>query len=152
MDIAEFLDLAVELETQISKLYELVADLSGDPPIASRLKAIAAEEINHANTIRHGKAYYEKFPELFSGINMDEKEAQAGVEELMSFLAALGRTQIPLVDSLKKLLAFEERFERVHIATSMKITEPSLKQLFATLTKTDQSHILILRGLIESFV
>ena len=55
MNIPHFLDLALELETEISKLYETIADRSGDRPIAARLKAIANEELNHANSLRRGK-------------------------------------------------------------------------------------------------
>jgi hypothetical protein len=36
MDILKFLDLALELEAEISKLFEMIADLSGAPPIAAR--------------------------------------------------------------------------------------------------------------------
>ena len=151
MDIPKFLDLAVDLETQISKLYEFVADLSGDAPVAARLKAIAGEELNHANAIRRGKRYYEEYPDLFAGLTMDDNEAWTGVEEVKVFRAMLGRTKILVADSLKRLLEFENRFEKIHMGVSVKITEPSLKKLFSTLTKGDQSHIAVLKGLIESF-
>ncbi len=151
MDIPKFLDLAVDLETQISILYNTIAERSGDPPIATRLKTLANEELNHANVIRRGKRYYEEYPDVFSGITMDENEAGVGLEEAKIFLASLGHSKIPLIDGLKKMLELEKRFERIHLATSVKITEPSLKKLFATLTKSDQSHILVLKGLIESF-
>lgn len=151
MNIPEFLDLAVDLETQISMLYNTIAERSGDPPIATRLRTLANEELNHANVIRRGKKYYEEYPDVFSGITMDENEAGVGLEEAKIFLASLSHSKIPLIDGLKKMLELEKRFERIHLATSVKITEPSLKKLFATLTKSDQSHILVLKGLIESF-
>jgi len=150
VDVPKFLDLALELEAEISKLYELIAALSGDPPTASRLKAIASEEINHANALRRGKRYYEEYPDLFAGLTMDMNEAAAGIEELKVFRASLDRGKVPLVDSLKKLLEFERRYERIHVGVSVKIVDPTLKKLFAGLTKGDQSHILILSALIES--
>jgi len=150
MEIPKFLDLAVDLETEISKLYELIAELSGDPPTASRLKAIANEELNHANALRRGKRYYEEFPDLFAGLIMDENQAVTGIEELRVFRASLGQGKIPLADSLEKLLAFEKRYERIHIGVSVKIAEPTLKNLFAGLSKGDQSHISVLKVLIES--
>lgn len=152
MDIPKILDLAVELETEISKLYELVADLSGDPPIAARLKAIANEELNHANSLRRGKRYYEEYPDLFSGLTMDENEARAGVEEVKIFRESLSNAKPPLADSLKKLLDLEKRFERVHFGASVRISDLTLKRLFQGLTKGDQSHITVLKGLIESFL
>ena len=38
MEIPKFLDLALELETEISKLYEIIAELSGDQPVAAQLR------------------------------------------------------------------------------------------------------------------
>lgn len=151
MDISKFLDLAVDLETQISMLYNTLAERSGDPPIATRLKTLGNEELNHANILRRGKRYYEELPDLFTGITMDDDETGAGLAEAKIFHASLSHGKIPLIDGLKKMLAFEQRFERIHMGVSVKITEPSLKMLFATLTNGDQSHILVLKGLIDSF-
>lgn len=151
MDIVKFLDIAVDLETQISLLYDTIAERSGDPPIATRLKTLATEELNHANILRRGKRYCEELPDLFTGFTMDENEVGAGLEEAKRFHASLSHSTIPLVDRLKKMLEFEEKFERIHMGVSVKITEPSLEKLFATLMKGDQSHVLVLKGLIESF-
>jgi len=150
MDIPKFLDLAVELETQISLLYDTIAKRSGDPPIATRLIALANEEHNHANVLRRGMKYYKELPGLFTGFAMDANEAEVGLLEARIFCASLGQGKIPLIDGLKKMLELEKRFERIHMGASVTITEPSLKKLFATLTKGDQSHILVLQGLIES--
>lgn len=151
MDVPRFLDLAVELEAQISELYEQIAELSGDPAVAARLKAIASEELNHANVIRAGNRYYDELPNIFTEVTMDETETWAGIEEIKVFRETLSQGQAPIVHRLKKLLEFERRFERIHLASSVKITEPSLKQLFAALTRGDQSHILVLTALIESY-
>jgi rubrerythrin len=151
MDIPKFLDLALELETLISELYTTIAELSGDPPIARKLKTLAGEEINHANAIRRGKSYYEEYPNLFTGLTMDETELAMGLEEARIFRAALVQGKVPLLDGLKKLLALEQRFERIHVGASVKFTEPSLNKLFENLTKSDQSHVLVLKGLIESY-
>jgi len=151
MDIPKFLDLGVEFETQISKLYETIAELSGDPPIATRLKTLANEEVNHANVLRRGKTYYDEMPDAFSGITMDDNDAREGFEEAKMFHASFGHGKAPLLECLKKMLEFEKRFEKIHLDTSMKVTEPSLKKLFVDLMRGDQSHILVLKGLIESF-
>jgi rubrerythrin len=151
MDIPKFLDLAADLETQLSMLYDTIAERSGDPPIATRLKTLANEELNHANVLRRGKRYFEGLPDLFTGFTMDDNEAGAGLKEAKIFHASLSQSKIPLLDRLKKMLKLEKRFEKIHMGASVKITEPSLQKLFATLTKGDQSHILVLKGLIESF-
>jgi len=150
MNIPNFLNLATELETEISRLYEQIADASGDPPIGARLKSIANEEINHANTIRSGLKYFEGLPDLFAGATMDESELRTGLEEIRRFRRSLASGKVRLLDNLQKLLEFEKRYERVHIGASMKITDPGLKQLFAGLAKGDQSHIENLKILIES--
>src|SRR4030042_3223628 len=151
MDIPNFLDLAEALETQISLLYNTIAERSGDPPIAARLKALANEELNHANVLRSGKRYFKELPDLFTGIAIDENEAKVGLEEAKMLYASLSHGKIPLIDGLKKMLGLEKRFEKIHMGASVTITEPSLKKLLTTLTNGDQSHILVLQGLIESF-
>jgi rubrerythrin len=151
MDIPKFLDLALELETLISKIYTTIAELSGDPPIAKQLKTLAGEEINHANAIRRGREFYEEVPNLFAGITMDETELAMGLEEARIFHASLTQGKVPLLDGLKKLLSLETRFERIHIGASVKFTDSSMKNLFENLTKSDQVHVLVLKGLIESF-
>jgi rubrerythrin len=150
MEILKFLDLAVDLETQISLLYNTIAERSGDPPIATRLKALANEELNHANVLQTGKRYYKDLPNLFAGLNMESGEAEAGLLKARILHASLDQGRVPLIDGLKKLLELEKRFEKIHLATSAIITEPSLKKLFAALSNGDQSHILVLQGLIES--
>jgi hypothetical protein len=151
MDIPKFLDLALELETLISKLYTTIAELSGDPPIAKQLKILAGEEINHANAIRRGREFYEEVPDLFAGITMDETELAMGLEEARIFRAYLAQGKVPLLDGLKKLLGLETRFERIHIGASVRFTDSSMKNLFENLTISDHFHILVLKGLIESF-
>jgi rubrerythrin len=151
MDIVEFLDTAIDLETQISELYNTIAERSGDPPIASRLKVIANEELNHANVLRRGKQYYEELPEYFPGFMIDADDAGKGLGEIKEYQASLGDGRILLLEGLKKILDFEKRFERIHLTASMAIREPSLRKLFVNLMGADHSHILVLQGLIESF-
>lgn len=150
MDIRKFLDLAQELETEIFKLYEAVGERSGDPPTAARLKALASDEMNHANVIRRGKVYFDEYPDMFAGIAIDENEAAIGLGQVRALLASVSQGTVPLLEGLRKLLELEKRFERVHVGASVKITEPSLKKLFTSLTQADQSHIQTLTSLIES--
>jgi len=149
VDIPELLLKASDLETLASKLYESLAGLSSEPDLRKWLKSLANEELNHANILNTGKKYYQEMPDVFAGTTMDDDELWAGIEEAKRFQALL----IPgfsLLRGLKKMLEFESRFEKIHLGTSVKITEPSLKKLFVNLTKGDQSHIIILKNLIES--
>jgi rubrerythrin len=150
MDIPDFLIMATELETHASKLYASLAGLSSDPDLAKRLKSLANEELNHANILNTGKRYYQEMPDVFSGIRMRDDEIWTGIEEAKSFQALL-TPGYSLLDGLKKMLRFEERFEKIHLGTSVEITEPSFKNLFVRLTKGDQSHIQVLKELIDSF-
>ena len=150
MDIPEFLLMATELEKHASKLYESLATLSSDPALAKRLKSLANEEMNHASILSMGMNYYKGMPDAFSGTRMDDEELWAGIEEAKRFQAIL----VPgfnLLDGLHKMLEFEKRFEKVHLDTSVKVVEPSLRKLFLDLMRGDQSHILILKELINSF-
>jgi rubrerythrin len=149
VDIPEFLIMATELEAQASKIYESLARLFSDPAVAKRLKSLASEELNHANILNTGKRYYQEMPDVFSGIRMRDDEIWTGIEEAKNFQALLTPGH-SLLDGLKKMLEFENRFERIHLGTSVEITEPSLKNLFVRLTKGDQSHFQVLKGLIGS--
>jgi rubrerythrin len=149
VDIPDFLIMAAELETLASKLYESLAGLSPGTDLARQLKSLANDEVNHANILYMGKKYYEEMPDVFSGKKIDDDELWAGIEEAKRFqaLIILG---FSLPAGLKKMLHFERRFEKIHLDASVKVTEDSLKKLFIDLMKGDQSHLAILKNLIES--
>jgi hypothetical protein len=81
---------------------------------------------------------------------MDESELKTGLEEVRRFRRSLGSGRIRLFDSLRGLLEFEKKYERIHIGISVKVTDPGLKKLFAGLAKGDQSHVAVLKALIDS--
>jgi len=150
MDIPEFLITARELEKVASILYESLAGISSDLDIAKRLKSLSNEEINHANILNTGLNYYEQMPDVFVGTKVDDEELWTEIEEAKRFHVLL----VPgfnLLEGLQKMLEFEKHFEKVHLDTSVKIMEPSLRKLFLDLMKGDQSHIRVLTELIESF-
>ncbi len=148
MDIPKFLDRGEELETIASKLYEGLAGLTTDPTIGRQLQSLAAEELNHARIIRTGKVYYTEMPDLFTGLTLDDAEVLAVIGEARSAYAALAPGD-RFLDRLKQMLVLERHFERIHIAASTKISEPSLHKLLADMSKGDRSHIVILTRLVE---
>lgn len=149
MEIGSFMDLAAGLELGISDLYKKIAEMSRDEPTAARLRTLAKEEINHANSIRRGKRYLEEMPDEFSGPMMSASDVNKGLEEIAAFKSLLEAAP-PLSDQLRKILDLEKRFEKIHMGALVTIKDPSLKRLFNTLAKGDQSHMLVLLGLIES--
>jgi rubrerythrin len=149
MDISHFLDLSIELETQLSKNYEALASVSGDDSLTKRLKSLAAEELNHANILRLGKNYYAAMPDLFAGVTVGGKEVQTGIARAANLHASLGQG-LSLADGLEKMLLLERRFERVHLDTSVKLNNPSLKKLFVDLCHGDRNHVCVLQGMIAS--
>ena len=151
MDIPRFLDLAVDLETQLSKVYEALAERCGEPLIAAQLKALANAEINHANIIRRGRRYYDELPDLFAGIIMNGIEVAAGLDEARILHASLSHGEISFPDGLRKLLDLEKRFEKIHFEVSVRFTDSSTRRLFDSLAHSDKSHVEVLNGLIESF-
>jgi hypothetical protein len=151
MDIAKFLGLALELETEISKLYEVIAEFSGDAPIAAQLRVLASTELNHANIIRRGISFYEEVPGLFAGIKIDPIEAAAGLEEARTLRISIEQESIRVVDALRKLLEMEKKFEKIHMAASVIFTDVSMQTLFGNLAKSDKSHIMTLKALIEGY-
>ena len=113
MDMSRYLDLALELELEIARLYEAVAERSGDPPTSARLRSLANEETNHANTIRRGREYYQAFPDLFAGVAVEESEVARGLEDVRSFRASVAKEGVRLDAGLRNLLEFERQFERI---------------------------------------
>lgn len=148
MDIERFLNLAAEIETQISEIYQKVATLAVDEATAKQLLKISHEEINHANSLKTGKCYLKQAPELFMSVNMSEDELNAGLADIASIQSKL-QGKILLLPALKWLLDLEKRFEIVHIGASVLIADIQLKQLFQALSKGDQNHIAKLTGMIS---
>ncbi len=150
MEIGSFLDLAVDLELGNSDLYKQIADRAGDEPLAARLRMLAKEEFNHANAVRRGKRYVEEMLDEFSGPTMSAAEIMNGHEEITTFQRELDKGSLQLSDQLRKMLGLEKRFEKIHMGALVTIKDPILKRLFIKLSKDDQSHMLVLLGLIES--
>jgi hypothetical protein len=142
MEISRFLELGIEIEMKISRIYSELALLAENEELAEKLRSISDEEINHANSLRMGKKFHIEMPDLFAGINLADEEITLGVQEAGILLDSLGQG-IGFVEGIKKILDLEKRFEHVHMAASVTINEPSLKHLFQGLTKGDQDHIRI---------
>jgi rubrerythrin len=149
VDIPDFLIVAAELEMLASKLYLSLADLSPGSDSVRQLRSLANEEVNHANILNRGKEYYEGMPDFFSGQKIGDDELWVALEEAKRFQALL----IPgfsLLEGLERMLRLERRFEKIHMDSSVGIVEPSLKKHFVDLMRGDQSHMALLKKLIES--
>jgi rubrerythrin len=149
LNIPDFLTAAAELEMAAAMIYETMADLSPEVGIARHLRALANDETRHADAITMGKRYQQEMSDAFGRTKMEDKEILKGIEDGNAFRASL-TPGYALTDGLKKMLKFERRFEKIHIAASIEITNPLLKRLFETLTKSDKSHIVTLNKLLES--
>jgi rubrerythrin len=149
MNVPEFIDLAEAIELRVSSLYELAAANTSDPPIANQLKRLSREELNHANILRTGRTYYESMPDLFSGLMMDETEAQEALKKAEEYLVQFRKEKLPILSQLKVMLDYEKRFEKIHMGASVKIKDEKLKELFNGLKEGDQFHIVVLGTLID---
>ncbi len=150
MNIPDFLTAAAGLEMVAAVLYETMADLSTNSGSMGRhLKALANDEERHANAITMSKRYHQEISDAFGQIDLEDDEIQKGIEEGKVIHASL-MPGFLLTDVLKKMLKYERRMEKIHIAASIEITNPKLKRLFETLTRNDKSHVATLNMLIES--
>ncbi len=140
MEIALFLELATELETRISKVYEKLSGIADNDPLAGRLLSMSDEEINHANVLRRGKDYLKEMPDVFRRVHVQEDELKKGLDEGEAFLAELD-AGLSFQDGLTRLLEFERRFERIHLNVALEVGEPSLTNLFNALMAGDQDHV-----------
>ena len=148
MEIATFLDLARELELKISELYRLASQSAIGGPLSSRLADISTEETNHANVLRVGKNYLIAAPDLFVGVSLNGGDIQDGLKQAETLSIEL-KEGLALREGLKRLLGLEKRFERIHLATSLELSDPSLKKLFSSLSTGDQNHIHLLTEMIS---
>ena len=149
MDILDFMDLGIKVEIKISALYELAARKAAilNPEFATQLKLVSQEEIGHANVLRMGRNYAVEMPDLFSRKNINISEVQKGFEEGELAMDKLS-TEEDLKTLLINLLDLEKLFERHHLMASVEIRDDSLKSLFVSLSKGDNSHISIVRGIL----
>jgi rubrerythrin len=149
MNIPDFIDLATDIEVNVSGLYNAVAANTSDRPIAQQLEQLADEELKHANILRTGKSYYQSMPDLFTGLTMDESEAREGLKGTEALQTLFSQKRTSLLTQLQSMLEFERRFERIHMGASVKIENESMKQLFVGLSRGDHSHITLLKALID---
>ena len=149
MNIPEFLDLAAEIEVNVSGLYRAIAANANGQPIAQQLEQLANEELKHANVLKAGKSYYQSMPDLFTGLTMDESEAREGLKGTEALQTLFSQKKTPLSNQLRSMLEFERRFERIHMGASVRIENDSMRQLFAGLSRGDHSHITLLKALID---
>jgi len=149
MNIPEFIDLAAEIEANVSSLYNAIAANTNDRPIAQQLEQLADEELKHANILWTGKGYYQSMPDLFVGLTIDESEVREGLKGTEALQKLFSQKRTSLLSQLQSMLEFERRFERIHMGASVKIENESMKRLFVSLSKGDHSHITILMALID---
>ena len=142
MEVLSFIDMGIKVENAISGLYESAAEAASvsAPDLVSELKALAREEIGHANALKMARNYASAMPDLFSVRSIDVRGIGIGLEE-----GASAMLSIPSGKGLKPLLEFlldmEKRFERLHLSASVAIKDDSLKSLFLSLSKGDCDHI-----------
>jgi rubrerythrin len=149
MNIPDFLAAAAELEMVASRLYETLAGLCPDMSLTRSLRGLSNDEVGHANAITAGRTYHQEMPDVFGRIKVEDLEVQKGIEEGNNLRAMLA-PGYNLTVGLKRMIELERRFERIHIAASIEIADPSLKRLFEALTRNDKSHIATLNKLIKS--
>jgi rubrerythrin len=150
MMIPDFLIMVGALEILASNLYDSLAGLATEPELAKRLRSLASDEISQAEALKTRSKYYQEMPALFAGVKMQDEELWSGIEQGKKLQGQLNQG-LGLLDGLKEMLELDKRRERVHWTASMTIVEPSLRQLFVNMDKTDQSHIDSLKDMIVAF-
>jgi rubrerythrin len=149
MEIEKFLSLGTDLEIQISGLYEKISTLTHDNAISKQLIKISREELTHASTLKMGKSYLKEAPDIFHGVNIDEKELNQGLKECRELYDQI-KPNSAVLPFLKSTLNFEKRFEKIHLGVSVIVSDAHLKQLFQALASGDQNHIKALQEMISA--
>jgi len=146
MNLPSFLMGAVELEMVSASIYERMAELFPNSSVGRHLKALADDESRNASAIRIRTRYDQEVADSLIQISLEDGEIQKRIADGVAFLTRL-QPGYPISDGLEKMLDFERRVEGIHLAAYSQTRNPSFKQLFMTLIKSNRAHIQTLSKL-----
>lgn len=148
MEIMEFMDKAIRIETLLAECYEALA-ARAQPAFARELKRLSNEEVNHRNILNRGKTFITDAPDLFGGLTMPEADLDSGREVIGSLLKSIRSKRTDTQGILEKLKELEASFERVHMKVSVEIKDASLRDLFSGLSAGDRNHLEVLDKILK---
>ena len=148
MNLPNFLMGAVELEMATASIYLRMSELYPNSSVGRHLKALADDKGRNASAIRIRARYDQDVADSLIQISLEDGEIQKRIADGVAFLTRL-QPEYPISDGLEMMLDFERRVENIHLAAYTQIRNPSFKQLFMTLIKSNRSHIQSLSKLKE---
>jgi rubrerythrin len=150
MELQETVELAVQMEDQMSKCYEELIQLSPDKTLAEEFDKLAKEEIDHKNLLQTGLNYINQAPELFEMETIDRMAISNGLNQVTSLHEKIKNKTKDFIEALNDIYELEQIFEKLHFDTFVQIHDASLKDLFKSLSQDDKEHKLRLLKAIKS--
>jgi rubrerythrin len=149
MNLLTFLVGAVELEMATASIYERMAELLPNSSVGMHLKALANDENRNAGAIRIKCRFDQEITDSRIQIYLEDDKIKKRMADGVIYLNKL-QPGFSISGGLEKMLDFERRVEEIHSAACRQIRNPSHKQLFMTLIKSNRSHIQTLSKLKEA--
>ncbi len=81
-----------------------------------------------------------KEPDLFQDTKLSSIEIDRGIKLLIGLVESLANKDIDIAEVIHKIYDLEMIFEEVHLNKVAEFEEPSMKQLFESLSKGDRAH------------
>lgn len=150
MNLIGILNEVIEVEQKLSDCYEKLSQMSLDESLSHELKKLSQEEIGHMNSLKAGKNYVFKEPELFGEETISDEEMKEGINLLDALLKDTENKRISLSEGLKRMYELEKRYEQVHMKTVVEIKDQSLQKLFEALSIGEKEHYQRLEKIIAS--
>jgi rubrerythrin len=139
-----FLEVCMGIERLCAELYNFYGDLYEDNPEASRLwKKTALEEENHQN--QFGLAL-RLLDETEFDVPQDSMEHAYSIQyKLLKLLNHIKNVKPELVIAVSKAVEMEQKLADLHVHSSLRFKDISIRNLFKTLSEADRDHVAALQ-------
>jgi rubrerythrin len=138
-----FFDVCAKIEGLSAELYHYYSDIHQDNEDVSQLwKKTAMEEENHQKQFELANRLRD---EVGFELNTDIERAYRIYHKLNSFLAHVRQSPPDIVTALTKAIEMEESLADLHLDTSVRFHDESIRKMFQALRDFDQDHVKSLR-------
>jgi rubrerythrin len=138
-----FFDLCAKIEGLCAELYHYYSDVYKDHDDVSRLwKKTALEEENHQKQF---ELAYRLRDEVGIDLNADLDRICRIHQKASTLLAHVRQSPPDIVTALTKAIEMEENIADLHLDSSVRFHDESIRKMFQALQEFDQDHVKALR-------
>ena len=141
--IVLFFDVCAKIEGLCAALYHFYSDIHRDHADVSRLwKKTALEEENHQKQF---ELAFRLRDDIEFDLNADIDRFYRIHQILSNLLAHVRQNPPDIVTALTKSIEMEERIADLHLESSVRFHDESIRKMFQALQEFDQDHVKSLR-------